>query len=406
MTTDASTRRRLLAVDALTLAGMFTAVVYHRAAAQVPDQAHIVFTLLAWLPLLGRARWPLPVLGAVLTVECVHLAVLGPPAEGITTAAAMGFYQPVPLASMVAAFSVAYRTPRWAGWLASGAGALLLLLVSLAAQPLSLVATDLVVFNLVAGAAVVGRALAGRRDRRVRADAERRAETHRHVVAERLRIARDLHDSLAHNLTLVNAQIGVADHLVRTDPVAAARALRDINQHTRQALDELRATVGLLRQDDGPATSTDDGPTDPVPGLHRLGALLDGFRTAGTEVELVVTGGAVPTVAQVDVAAYRIVQESLTNATKHAQGTRVLVTLDWSPTRLAVRVVNGPPAGRHRQPVGAPTGTGHGLIGLRERAHQVGGVLLAAATADGGFEVTATLPIGAGAGAGGGGECG
>ena len=406
----AAVRARFIVFSVVTLAGMASAVIFRQSRAELPNPALITFTLLSWLPLLGRVRWPGPTLIAVLAVECTHVVFLAAPAAGTTTSALMGFYQPVPLATMVAAFSVAYRLPGRAGWLAGAGAAVMLPLVGMATQPLTLLATDMVMFNLVAGAVLTGWAMAERSKHKAREAAQRRAETRRYVVAERVRIARELHDSLAHNLTLVNAQIGVANHLVRTNPEAAALALQGITQHTRQALDELRATVGLLRQDDdptpqpptdgptngptdgptnGPTDGPTDGPTNPVPGLDRLDDLLAGFRAAGTAVALAVTGTAVRPTSAVNLAAYRIVQEALTNATKHAAGASVRVTLDWLPQRLEIGVVNDPPAGRHRRGLG----TGHGLIGMRERVHHAGGTLQTGRTAQGGFAVTATLPI-------------
>lgn len=389
-----ATRIRLVLVDVFTLAGMITTAAFRQGTghATMPNRTLLAFILISWLPLLARVRWPLATLVTVLIVECTHIAVLGPPAAGATTNALMGFYQPVPIATIVAAFSVAYRTPRKTAWVAGGAAAVLLPLVGLVTQPLSLLATDMVMFNLVVGGTLIGWAIREQQERKAREAEQRRADTHRQIIAERVRIARELHDSLAHNLTLVNAQIGVASHLVVANPEAAAKALKDITQHTRQALDELRATVGLLRQDDdGAPPPAGDGPTNPIPGLRRLDDLLAGFRTAGTAVDLTVTGTAVPLAPSVDLTAYRIVQEALTNATKHAPGAPVRVALAWSPRQLDISVVNAPAVGRHRRAQGAGTGTG--LIGMRERAHHLGGTLHTGRTSEGGFAVTASLPI-------------
>jgi signal transduction histidine kinase len=215
--------------------------------------------------------------------------------------------------------------------------------------------------------------------------------TRREVIAERLRIARDLHDVLAHHLTLVNAQAGVAAYLLHTDPQAASTALHDITRNTRNALDELRVTVGLLRQDDEPAPPGQDHPLHPVPGLDRLDQLLADFRSAGATVSLTVTGSPQALPPSADLAAYRIIQEALTNATKHAPGAPIDLDVHWGQGRLDLRVANGPapghPAG-HRGP-----GTGHGLIGMRERTHSCGGTLTARADAMGGFAVDAAIPI-------------
>jgi signal transduction histidine kinase len=182
----------------------------------------------------------------------------------------MGAYQPVPVATMVAAFTVASRR-RWpVGWTAGGLAASALLAVSIIAQPGFLIATDMVMFDLVIIATAVGVAVSLRRERTARRDREIREETRRQVTGERLRIARDLHDMVAHHVALVNAQAGVAEYLMRNDPKAAA-ALSGISLHSRQALDELRATVGLLRSDgDNPEDARAGHST---PGIDKLDEL-------------------------------------------------------------------------------------------------------------------------------------
>jgi len=231
--------------------------------------------------------------------------------------------------------------------------------------------------------------VAVRRERPVRQALERAEYASREVEGERLRIARELHDVLAHSLTLVNAQAAVADYLVRTDPQAASEVLRGMTQHTARALDELRAMVGLLRQDGDTPGGGAEG-LRPAPGLERLDELLDGFRAAGCDVALTVTGEPLDLPPRGDLAAYRIIQEALTNATKHAPGAPVRVTLDWGTTELTLGVANDRPVGlpsAHRGP-----GTGHGLIGMRERALAAGGSLWTGRRAGGGYLVSATLP--------------
>ena len=379
------------AVTAGTLATMLTVVTVRQGHEEFPGTTLLVFTLLAWLPLLVRLRWPLAVLGAVVLAESLHLVLVPFVEPGLNTPIAMAAYQPVPLATMAAAWTVASRLPRTIGWAAGVGAAATLLVVSVLARPLTLLATDMVMFNLVVIATGVGVLVASRRERAVRIAREHQAETRQQVVAERLRIARDLHDVLAHHLTLVNAQAGVADYLMHTDVRAASTALHDISQHTRRALDELRATVGLLRQDgDAGAPAAEQAETlSPVPGLERLDDLVAGFRSAGTAVSLSVIGTPLPLAASADLAAYRIVQEALTNAAKHAPGARTDVVLNWSRQRLDLGIENGPAPSRHRAP--AP-GTGHGLIGMRERAHSCGGSLSAEPAPTGGFIVRATIP--------------
>lgn len=213
--------------------------------------------------------------------------------------------------------------------------------------------------------------------------------TQRAVLDERLRIARELHDVLAHNLTLVNAQAGVARYLMRSDVEAADAALGDIATHTGRAIDELRATIGLLRRRDDPDGA--DLTLRPVPGLKALDELVRGFESAGTVLDVQSTGTPVPLDQHVDLAAYRIVQESVTNASKHAPGQQVTVVLAWNAAGVRIRVVNPVTADPHR--AGGP-GTRNGVIGMRERAAASGGTFRAGvAPGSAQFEVVATLPV-------------
>ena len=376
-----------------TLVLMLVAVTLRQGHQEYPGPALLIFSVLAWLPLVARTRWPLGALVGTVVAESLHLTLVPFVAPGLATPIALAAYQPVPVATMVAAFTVATRIPRRTAWFAGGGAAVVLFVVSLLTRPLTLLATDVVMLlNLVVIATAVGAIIAGHRERVAREVREREEHTRREVEDERLRIARDLHDVLAHSLTLVNAQAAVADYLLRTDPQAAADALHGLALTTRRALDELRATVGLLRQDDDTADRAIAAPDGlhPAPGLERLGELLDGFRAAGTDVRLTVTGDPQLLPPRGDLAAYRIIQESLTNATKHAPGAPTQVALDWGGDTLQVRVTNdravGVPA-RHRGP-----GTGHGLIGMRERALAAGGSLQTERPGDGGFIVRATIP--------------
>ena len=372
------------------LATMLTVVTVRNSHAQFPGAALLTFALLAWLPLLLRTRWPLTALAGALIVESLHLMLpfVDPP---ISPEFAIATYQPVPLATMAAVWTVASRRPRSIGWSTGVVSAVILLAVSLVARPFSLIATDVVMFDLVLMATAGGVWVTSRRDRATRLVRERREDARRQVISERLRIARDLHDVLAHHLTLVNAQANVADYLLHSDPNAASTALQNISQHTRRALDELRATVGLLRQDGEVTAFPDEAEAlHPVPGLERLEDLVAGFQTAGPSI-LTISGQPRPLTAGADLAAYRIVQEALTNATKHAPGAKAEVTLQWSGSTLELLIENGPgPGPSGGQPV---PGSGHGLIGMRERAHACSGRLSTSRRPDGGFVVHASLPV-------------
>ena len=382
--------RMEVAVTLATLIVMLIAVTERQGHGEFPGTPLLAFSVLAWLPLVVRTWWPLWVLVATVVIESLHLVLVPFVAPDLVTPIALAAYQPVPVATMVAAFTLATRAPRRTAWIAGGAAAVVLLGVSLVARPIALFGTDIVMLlNLVVLATALGTMAAVRLERPAREARERAEYASREVEGERLRIARELHDVLAHSLTLVNAQAAVADYLVRTDPQAASEALRGMTQHTARALDELRAMVGLLRQDGDTPGGGAEG-LRPAPGLERLDELLDGFGAAGCDVALTVTGEPLDLPPRGDLAAYRIIQEALTNATKHAPGAPVRVTLDWGTTELTLGVANDRPVGLpsdHRGP-----GTGHGLIGMRERALAAGGSLWTGRRAGGGYLVSATLP--------------
>lgn len=228
------------------------------------------------------------------------------------------------------------------------------------------------------------------------AEQGREEEAHRRVVEERVRIARELHDVVAHHLTLANAQAGTAAHLARTHPDRAHGILDDLAGTTSSALRELKATVNLLRRaDEG------DAPLAPSPGLAQLAELTRTCAGAGLDVRVATEGTARPLTPGVDLTAYRIVQEALTNVTRHAGARTARVRLCFDRDRLTITVTDdgtaqtagtagtGEPAG----PVPIEDGRGFGLIGLRERAESVGGALRAGHRPEGGFRVTARLPL-------------
>lgn len=244
-----------------------------------------------------------------------------------------------------------------------------------------------VAFPLVAG--VLGRSARNRRaylaaveERAWRAEKDRESEARRRVAEERVRIARELHDLVAHQITLANAQATVAAHFFDTRPEQARTSLRELVGTTGDALNELRATVGLLRQ-----TGDTADPAEPAPGLSRLPTLLASFRRAGLEVSVRQEGTVSPLPPGVDLTAYRIVQEALTNVTKHAGTGSARVSLAWERERVTVTVTDD---GAGTVPAPSP---GYGLIGMRERATAVGGHLFAGGRAEGGFLVSAELPV-------------
>ncbi|MFC8224637.1 sensor histidine kinase [Streptomyces sp. NPDC057287] len=213
---------------------------------------------------------------------------------------------------------------------------------------------------------------------------EREEEARHRVVQERMRIARELHDVVAHHLALANAQAGTAAHLARTAPDQAYEILGKLSGTTAAALRELKATVGLLRQD----TDADDG-LAPAPGLEQLPDLVAACAAAGLDVTVAVEGEPRPLTPGLGLTAYRIVQEALTNVTKHAATRTAWVRLAYTPRSLAVTVTDDAAAPADRP---AP-GRGFGLLGMSERALAAGGTFHAGPRPEGGFEVACTLPL-------------
>jgi signal transduction histidine kinase len=211
-------------------------------------------------------------------------------------------------------------------------------------------------------------------------------EAARHAAAvadERARIARELHDVVAHAVSVMVVQSGSARLKLRTDPTGSEEALRSVEQTGRQALVEMRHMLGLLRSDTGgPALA-------PQPSVRALGSLVDSMRASGHDVELHTDGAPVALPPGLDLSAYRIVQEALTNAVRHAGRVPVRARVSWGQDSLTLEVVNGrPPA-----PVPRSDGSGHGLIGMRERCELFGGTVSAGKTPEGGFRVHARLPL-------------
>jgi signal transduction histidine kinase len=218
-----------------------------------------------------------------------------------------------------------------------------------------------------------------------------RAQAGRAVAEERLRIARELHDVVAHSMSLIAVQAGVGAHLIQQNPAAAERALNVIADTSRDALAQARSVIGLLR-------SSDDDAQPSLPGLAALETLVRGMRESGLTVQLAIEGPVTNIPAAVNLAAYRIVQEALTNAVRHAPSRPVSVRLARTASELRIIVDDDrpdPSAPDHtaNTPASSPiAGSGYGLIGLRERASAVGGEFSAGPTASGGFQIRACLP--------------
>jgi len=203
-----------------------------------------------------------------------------------------------------------------------------------------------------------------------------------------MRIARELHDVFAHHLALANAQAGAVAHLMTTQPDQARKIADKLTGTTSSALREVKATVGLLREASDP-----DAPMEPAPGLAHLPDLVASFQSAGLAVLVTTEGEPRPLSPGVDLTAFRIVQEALTNVARHAATEQAQVRLGYAGDRLTIAVSNsGAPqaAGACAEP---HAGHGYGLIGMRERALSVGGRLRAGYHPAGGFEVSTVLPL-------------
>ncbi|MFE1511642.1 sensor histidine kinase [Streptomyces sp. DSM 116494] len=230
---------------------------------------------------------------------------------------------------------------------------------------------------------------------------EQRDRMRRAVAEEQRRIARELHDVVAHHMSVINVQGGLAGYVFDSDPETARTALRTIGETSQEGLGELRRMLTLLRTppEDGAGAPADGlgeadagaTPYAPMPGLSRLGEMAERVRAAGVPVELRTEGTPRPLAPGVDLCAYRVVQEALTNVIKHARPAAATVVVAYGPRELTVAVTDdGRPKGS--LPANVPSSSGHGLIGMRERARLYGGTVDVGPRADGGFGVCLTLP--------------
>ncbi|MGW3581444.1 sensor histidine kinase [Streptomyces rubiginosohelvolus] len=224
-----------------------------------------------------------------------------------------------------------------------------------------------------------------RKDLVVQAELTTEERARRALLEERNRIARELHDVVAHHMSVISIQAQVAPHLVEHPTDELRENLTGIRQNALEALAELRRVLGVLRSEDAPAQSTRHAPQ---PGLDRLGELVSTVRSAGLAVTVSTTGEPRPLPPGVELSVYRIVQEALSNVMRHAPGASAEVVIGHRPAGLTVRVVNSAP-----DHAAAPSpGVRHGLLGMRERAAMLGGELATGPTPEGGWEVTAILP--------------
>ncbi|MFD9187271.1 sensor histidine kinase [Streptomyces phaeochromogenes] len=331
-----------------------------------------------------RRRWPRVVLALTVVAAAVTI-VVGEARAAQTVAAA------------IAGYTVATAYPRRTAWLFGGSAAVLLYGASLLWPGREWPGAawwergDVGLLAGVGMAVAVGDAIRTRRaymvaveERARRAEESREEEAHRRVMEERLRIARELHDVVAHNLALISVQAGVAKHLMQSKPEQAAAALGHVRDAAGTAVEELGTVLSVLRQESDP----DESSTGPAPGLSHVPVLLEAMAAAGLRVRNRQEGQARMLPAAADLAAYRIIQESLTNAHKHATGAAVELHVAYTGDGLTIEVTNP----RTAQGEGLRRGTGHGLIGMHERAASLGGTLHAGPTVGDNFTVHAFLP--------------
>lgn len=342
-----------------------------------------VVSLAAMMPFLWRRTAPLPALGAGVLLLCLphpfaalDVTVLGTALPLIVLTASTGYH--------------AARRPAVLGLVAALAGFLLVSWTTpFLRTPESLGFNSLMLVAPWAAARAVrereerarrlGAALANER-------AERETRLAEVVTEERARIARELHDIVAHAVSVMVVQVGGARLQLSEDPARAARSLLHAEDAGRQALSDLRQLVGVLR-----ATAPQPAPADAQarPGLEQLPGLLEQVRSAGLEVTLTVTGTPVALSPMLDLSAYRIVQEALTNTMKHSDATRASVALDYGSGRLRLTVTDdGSGAARRRA-----DGDGHGLVGIKERVALLRGTVRIGTPGDGGWTVDVEVPL-------------
>jgi signal transduction histidine kinase len=371
---------------ALAAAGLSTAIfVFDPAFRDLPRGTFVLgcgLVLLHTLPLAARRRFPLAVLATSV-------------ASGLAFAALDLTPDLLWMTFLVAVYSVAAYGSRWvslAGLVVAELGWAALQLTPGRFQAPTVISNAL----LIAALWLLGHFVGVRRlsvlqleERTAELEQAREELARRAVVEERLRLARELHDVVAHAMSVIAVQSGVGSHVADTQPEEAARALVAIEATSRAALEELRRLLGVLRQADEP-----QGDLAPVPGLADLDSLLAELAKAGLAVKLQVNGTRPPLPAGVDLSAYRIVQEALTNVVKHAGPAHAQVVVGYRDQDVTVEIIDD---GRGA-PVSASdgqVGTGHGLIGMRERVAAFSGELEVGPRAGGGFRVAARLPLAA-----------
>jgi signal transduction histidine kinase len=389
-------RANPLALDAFIALGLtaLSLVTVASGAQDLGSQDPLSIFLLAMqtLPLVARRVWPLAILAITLGATMAH-AAFAPQAVSAT----LGF--------LVALFTVGEREDRRTSGLAAVACAVAAAAVISSREPMpaalsALGQTELailVTWVLGTWARDRRRQLETAEDRAGRLEREREERDRRAVAEERERIARELHDVVTHHVSVIVIQAGAAERALDRRPADARTAIEAIDSTARQALSDMRRMLGILGR---PAGGERDGAANgearddelaPMPGLDRLGELIDKVIAAGVPVELSVSGERRPLDPGIELSAYRIIQEALTNVLKHAPGARAWVAVRYGRAALDIAVEDD--GGGGSTATAATLGGGHGMIGMRERVAVFGGEF-DAGPAGRGYRVAARLPLG------------
>ena len=338
----------------------------------------VVLALLYTVPIAWRRRHPIAVFVVVWLAGVAASVALGSPV--------------LPFAMLVALYTMASHCERRISLPAGGITAVGMLIIQLLTTRYGQTPGDFVVDYVVFAAAwVLGDSVRIRRaytasleEKAALLQREREDRARRAVVEERARIARELHDVVAHSMSVMVVQAGAARRVMEDQPKRAREALGSIETTGRQALAEMRRLLGVLRKEDDRELTL-----VPQPGLEQLGALVEEFQEAGLPVDLVVEGEPNSLPQGVDLSAYRVVQEALTNTLKHAGPARARVLVRYGERDLVVEVNDD----GHGIPTEQDTDKGHGLVGMRERVGLFGGELHAAPRHSGGYSVRARFPV-------------
>lgn len=333
------------------------------------DWFMVVLLLIGSVSLYWLRSRPIPVLWATVVSTLVYMLM-------------QYAYGPVIFSFIIAVFTAIRLGHRAAGWTAIVTlyaghvlGRIALGIHGQGIYQILLVGTCFVVLGFIA------ELFRGHRERVMAAKQARREEELRKAGEERLRIAQELHDVVAHHISLINVQASTALHLADRQPEQAAPALAAIKEASKEALVELRSIVGILRQSDEAA------PRQPVVGLDHLDSLVSRTSMAGLEVHTLIHGDPRPLPTGLDRAAFRIIQESLTNVVRHAQASSATVRIQYGEEWLVLQVDDD-----GSSLTGAPR-EGNGIIGMRERATALGGTLTTTRTPTGGLRIVAQLPL-------------